>query len=326
MDEVRKSSYLFPLIYGGLYMGKKHVYTVAGVILLALGLAVAAYPTASYYFGSYTKSQHSVFKKGSTFEYAGTLVTPKYGLLVYVYNLTYMGSDRFKVNASLYSSKNATVFFIASSKRNRIVGAEKLLTTESRVLGRTDPLIQTLFPKGSISVSSGNTSRQLKLAVRRLPFSFDFAPWSVGFPRIYTVNLPRQLWSYLRPVNYYRGNDRYFARNLEVVMTETKVKGQYNIPPNSMRKVGGLIVGYPIGINLTQTDLPVFFPDINWSFINANFPVITHLILVYTNIQPAYQDWWGEFKYSFVQYSAPVDYILILLGIVFLILAGRAGK
>ena len=307
-------------------MGKKYIYTVTGVILLVLGLAVAAYPLTGYYFGSYTKSQHSVFKKGSTFEYAGTLITPKHGLLVYVYNLTYMGNGRFKVNASLYSSKNATVFYIASSKKNRIIGAKKLLTTESRVLGRTDPLIQTLFPGGSISISSGNTSRQLKLVVRRLPFSSDFAPWSVGFPLIYTVNLSKPLRVHLHGLDYYRADDGYFARDLGVVTTETKVKGQYSIPPNSTREIGGLIVGYPIGINLTQTDLPVFFHGINWSFINANFPVITHLILVYTNVQPSYQDWWGELKYSFTQYTAPVDYVLILMGIVLLILAGRSGQ
>ena len=323
-------------------MGRRRTYLTSGVILIILGITIAAYPILEYYFTDYLRSPHSVLTKGSNFVYAGTLLVPNGSTLLIFYNITYEGNGEFKVNVSSYSIPNKLgVNLKIQSFPSLTYNGDKIVTltyngkgiklsslkkkTMLIVVNKTDPLIDTLFPEENVSVVSGGKSREFNLVIRKLPFSSDFSPLTVGFPWVYTVNLSRQLWRYLQPVNYYRGSDRYFARNLEVVGAYFKASLQ-EVPANATLELDGLPVGTPIGINASNVDLPKLFPDLNWSYMNHEYPSIIDLSLVYTNIQPAYQDWWGEFKYSFVQYSAPVDYILILLGIVFLILAGRAGK
>ncbi len=323
-------------------MGRRRTYLISGAILILLGITIAAYPILDYYFTDYLRSPHSVLTKGSNFVYAGTLLVPNGSILLVFYNITYAGNGKFRVNVSSYSIPNKLGmnlkiqdFPSLTYNEDKIVTLTyngtgvKLSSLKKKtmliVVNKTDPLIETFFPEGSVSVVSYGKSREFNLVVRKLPFSSDFSPSTVGFPWVYTVNLPRALWKYLLPVNYYRGNDRYLARNLEVVGAYFKASTQ-EVPANATLELDGLPVGSFIGINASNVDLPTFFPDLNWSYMNCEYPSIIGLSLVYTNIQPAYQDWWGEFKYSFVQYSAPVDYILILLGIVFLILAGRAGK
>jgi len=52
-------------------MGRKRTYLKAGLIMLALAFLIIIYPVASYYFGIYLGSNHTIHKPGSSFTYAG---------------------------------------------------------------------------------------------------------------------------------------------------------------------------------------------------------------------------------------------------------------
>jgi len=50
------------------------------------------------------------------------------------------------------------------------------------------------------------------------------------------------------------------------------------------------------------------------------------IYLAKATVIPTSQDWAWAFKYSFRNYAAPVDYVLILIGLILLVLAGRAKE
>ena len=307
---------------GGLEMGRKKIYTVSGVILILLGIAIASYPELGYYFSTYVKSPHAVLKSGNNFVYAGYITGDNLRLLV-VYNITYVGNNRFRVRFDLYNitGRDVTIFYFQSLENSgKIIGNLKLILDKTVILNESDPLIKTLFPKDSVTVYALNHSKTTKLTVRTIPFSSDFSPNSIGFPYIYGPDLPGPLVNYADKVAYYRATDGYFARTLEVIGP--------NAPLRYPSVVGGMPTHVPIGVTPEQLDLPELIPQkliskAGWDYIESSYPTVMILGLLRSNVQPAYQDWLGALKYSFTQYSAPVDYILILMGIVLLILAGR---
>jgi len=275
---------------------------------------LALYPVLSYYLTAYLSNSHEVLKPGSNFVYAGSIGTSD-GILVATENITYIGNGRFKVVLTKYLSRENVIINYITGIRNpgKIHGQLKEISTKTVVLTENDPLIKTLFPEDSINVSALNWTKSTSLSIRQIPFSSDFSPASIGFPFIYAPNLPPNL-SKSVDVSYYRGRDRYFARVLTVISPQFRI--------SNVTVEDGLPVNVPIGVTPAQVDLPEFLPGM----VDYSNIVVTHLGLLSTNVQPAYQDWVGGIEYSFTQYTAPVDYALILMGIVLLILAGRMGR
>ncbi|GAB6102318.1 hypothetical protein JCM16138_15410 [Thermococcus atlanticus] len=304
-------------------MGRKKTYTVSGIILILLGIAIASYPVLGYYFSTYAQSPHAVLKPGNNFVYGGYLHDGHRSTLLLIYNVTYVGNGKFRVTFSISntSNSNVTIFYFQSLENSgKIIGNPKLILDKTLILNESDPLIKTLFPKDSVTVYALNYSRTSKLTIRTTPFSSDFSPNSIGFPYIYGPDLPGPLVKYADKVAYYRATDSYFARTLEVIGP--------NAPLRYPSIVDGMPTHVPIGVTPEQLDLPELIPEkliskAGWNYIESSYPTVMLLGLLRTNVQPAYQDWIGALKYSFIQYSAPVDYILILMGIVLLILAGR---
>ncbi|WP_456395111.1 hypothetical protein [Thermococcus sp.] len=305
-------------------MGRKKTYTVSGIILILLGIAIASYPVVEYYVSTYAQSPHAVLKPGNNFVYGGYLHDGHRSTLLLIYNVTYVGNGKFRVTFSISntSNSNVTIFYFQSLENSgKIIGNPKLISEKMLILNEDDPLIKTLFPRDSISVYALNHSKTTELTVRTIPFSSDFSPNSIGFPYIYVPDLPKPLVKYADKVAYYRATDSYFSRTLEVIGP--------NSPLQYPSIVEGMPTHVPIGVTPEQLDLPKLVPEklvskAGWNYIESSYPTITFLGLIKTNVQPAYQDWLGALKYSFTQYSAPVDYILILMGVVLLILAGRS--
>ncbi|WP_297090695.1 hypothetical protein [Thermococcus sp.] len=307
-------------------MKRRKTYTVSGFILILLGVVIASYPVIGYCASAYLKSPHAVLKPGSNFVYAGYFPTGDSNLLL-VYNVTYVGNNKFQVKFDLYNvtGQNHTtiIYFTSINNPGKITGNPKRISEKTVILSANDPLIKTLFPESNITIHALNYSKTSKLAIRKIPFSFDFSPYSLGFPYIYAPDLPESLAKYSDEVAYYRAEDRYFARTLIVVGPNVSL--QYN------SIVDGMPTHVPIGVIPEQIDLQKLVPDnivsnTTWRYIESSYPTITLLGLLRTNVQPTHQNWLGGVKYSFTQYSGPVDYVLILMGIVLLILAGRAGQ
>jgi len=307
-------------------MGRNKTYTVSGLILILLGVAITSYPVIGYYTSTYLKSPHAVLKLGSNFVYAGYFPSGSLNLLL-VYNITYVGNNKFRVKFDLYNvtgQNSATItYFTSLSNPGKITGNPKLISEKTLILNEDDPLIKTIFPKDSVTVYALNYSKTSKLTIRKIPFSSDFSPYSIGFPYIYAPDLPEPLSKYVDEVTYYRATDRYFARTLRVIGP--------NVSLQYPSVVDGMPTHVPIGVTPKQLDLQKLIPkklvsNVYWSYIEGSYPTITLLGLLRTNVQPAYQNWLGALKYSFTQYSAPVDYVLILMGIVLLILAGRSSQ
>ncbi len=210
------------------------------------------------------------------------------------------------------------MYYVSSlSKPGTIKGRLKLLSKVKLVLNENDPLMRTLFPSSVVTVSALNRTKTSRLSGREIPFSSDFSPSSVGFPFIYSPSLPEPLSKYVG-VSYYRGGDRYFARVLRVIGPR--------FPAPNTSVIDGLPTHVPIGVNPKQLDLPRLLPRLDWNFAERNYAVITDIGLFKTSVQPVHQDWTGALKYSFTQYSAPVDYVLVLMGIILLIFAGRSSQ
>ncbi|WP_297462310.1 hypothetical protein [Thermococcus sp.] len=307
-------------------MEKRKTYTVSGLILILLGVIIASYPVIGYCASTYINSPHAVLKPGSNFVYAGYFLTGDFNLLL-VYNVTYVENNKFQVKFDLYNVTDQNhvtiIYFTSLNNPGKITGNPQHISEKTVNLSVNDPLIKTLFPESNITIHVLNYSKTSKLTIRKIPFSFDFSPYSLGFPYIYAPDLPEPLAKYGDEIAYYRTEDRYFARTLRVVGSNVSL--QYH------SIVDGMPTHVPIGVTPEQLDLQKLIPaeivsNTTWRYIESSYPTIMILGLLRTNVQPTHQNWLGGLEYSFTQYSAPVDYVLILMGIVLLILGGRAGQ
>ncbi|WP_297487776.1 hypothetical protein [Thermococcus sp.] len=292
---------------------KRKTYTLAGFVFLLLAFALVMYPIASYYLGIYLGSNHSIRKPGSSFTYVGALVSRTYVYHFEVlengsYNFTailYRGGPGYGYSQSKSPPRDWRFPFFTNMTRDQV----KEICEVNMILPRNDSLVRLFFPKDAVYLL--NRSRPIV----KLPpledhgyINWYFLPKFLGFPRLYA---PEGLERFNKTLAVKLNSSEYFP----VVRYLKASDGYYIIAYNS---------------HIPQTFEPlqlgrVFDHCLNtWLLVkmyNGDFPPI---LLVNSNVQPLSQDWKQAIKYSAIQYTAPVDFVLILTGVILLILAGRA--
>ncbi|NJF24847.1 hypothetical protein [Thermococcus sp. Bubb.Bath] len=294
-------------------MNKRKVYTLTALIFILLATVIVAYPVVGYYFGQYRGSNHNPYKPGSSFTYVGELVTR-----TYVYHFEVLQNGSYNFTAILYrgtpsygysSTKNPPKDWRWPFFTTRSNGEIRKICQVNMVLSRNDSLVRLFFPRENVYIL--NKTRPIV----KLPplgdngyINWYFLPHYVGFPRLYAPlglerfnkSLAIKLNSsfYFPIVRYLKGDGGYYA---------------LGVRPRVPQTFELLQIGRVFGNCINTTPLI-------WMY-KGDFP---NVLLVRTNVQPLSQDWVKAFKYSFTSYVAPVDYVLLLAGIVLLILAGRA--
>ncbi len=298
-------------------MGRKRTYLRAGIFMLVLSFLIIMYPIASYYFGSYLGSNHSVHRPGSSFTYAGGLMTKNY-----VYHFEVLKNGSYNFTAILYGGRPLPGYGFGHHKRppkdwrwpfsGKMNSSVVKICEVNRILPPNDSLVQFLFPTDQVYIFNKTRS------IVRLPgpeedvlvINWYFLPHYLGFPQLYAPkglerldrNLSLEFGTslYFPVVKYLRGNDGYYALEVYPRVYETIELLQLD------RFFNSSCLGTEIEMYGTK---PGGFPP---------------LMLVKTNVQPLSQDWLRAIKWSATRYTAPVDYVFALVGIVLLILAGRA--
>lgn len=298
-------------------MEKRRTYLISGLIFILLAFGIVLYPIATYFFGIYLGSNHDIHKPGAYFTYAGALLTEQY-----VYHFEVLENGSYNFTAILYKGLKLPGYGYSQDRsppkdwRWPFFGSKPSTVTKvcevHRVLPENDSLVQFLFPEKTVYVL--NESREIVPLVGLDEdggyVNWYFLPRYLGFPRLYapkglerfnrTLAIKLNSSEYFPVVRYLKGENGYYAIAVHPKLPEV----------------------------LDRLGLRRFFNescltrDLDRYSSPGGFPQV---MLVRTNVQPFSQDWGEAFKYSFTHYAAPVDYVLLLAGIILLILAGRAN-
>ncbi len=304
-------------------MSRRRVYLVAGFVFILVSLLMAVYPLGEYYFGRYVGSAHDVSTGNFTYVFELPVSAERFGwteLYTIVYHFQGLGNGKFNFTDIIYRggagfgigphyvkvNKNWRKPFIVNPK----LPVAKVAEVHA-VLNSTDPLIKFLFPKNSVYLHGKN--REMT------PYGLVFFPMFYGFGRLYVpegfgdssrIYVLRK-YKLEHPVLYFKGSHRYYAFQV-ILAAEPDLR---YIDYLELQK----FVGNPLHINITKrTIIPYAYKGMGMIIPGGV------MLLVQASVQPKVQDWAWAFKYSFTNYAAPVDYVLILIGLILLVLAGRA--
>ncbi|NPA47569.1 MAG: hypothetical protein GXO14_02850 [Thermococci archaeon] len=322
---------------------KRKAYLISSLFFFFVAFIVISYPIANFYLTKYIGSSHKVSR--GEFVYVGWIPAFYSGQFLYVYRFRGLGNGKFDLNATLYRyvpfvTPRKTTFVTKfhpgppATAKNGIPysyykhGKVTRVYSAHLVLNSSDPIIRLFFPKvsdpyirmtvelfklnGTNALDSGVIMPNKTFRIVTPSYEFDFKdrwlPQFLGFPRVYmpnfTLNEFPKMTASFSPIDYFKGSDRYFVRS--VLLSPELVAG---IPPYE--------IGFARVFNFSDVNKIMYGFD---AYGQMSFP----MTLVRTNITPVSQDWAWAFKYSFRNYAAPVDYVLILIGLILLVLAGRA--
>ncbi|WP_048149539.1 hypothetical protein [Thermococcus sp. AM4] len=295
-------------------MRKKKLYLKAGLFFLAFSFLIVMYPIASYYFSIYLGSDHAVHKPGSSFTYAGNLITRNY-----VYHFEVLENGSYNFTAIMYRGLPLPGYGYSQRKsppkdwRWPFFGPKNQSVIKvceiNRILPPNDSLVQLLFPADDSVYIFNKTRRIVKLRgfSEGGYINWYFLPHYLGFPQLYapeglerfnrTLALKFNTTEYFPVIRYLKGSDGYYSIGV-VPSTPENLK---------LLQLQRFFNQSCIGVNLSM-------------YLRGGFP---EMMLVKTNVQPVSQDWLRAIKWSATHYTAPVDYVFALAGIVLLILAGR---